>query len=641
MVQQIAANTEPDASELRRYTSWRHPFGLLRIYMHPVTASKLQARLLCAPTGDAPAELSGILLGRFFPGGQEPKVIITDFKVVNTSAVDRLAVRSNDSRTNAALTPVGFFRSDVRDASRLSAHDRAFIEQNLTDPGAIFLLLRASDTCVSVRGFFFRQNGQLQTDFNDLNIPLIIGHRATEHAIGREESRHSPAAASATRIAAGEHTAVANPSRFREHAGEAANVANTAVAPSYLTRPFQHRPLSVKALVLGCTLLLVTGLVTYLIWANGRPSRPSTVNASFTTEIGLRVQPAPAGQLEFSWNRNLPQFLAVRHAKLTILDGALRREIDMDSSQLHLGALTYIPRGADVQVELQVFLPSDRSIAESTRVVLPAPQNVSVQSAAIVNPLRAPASDGWNQRPNAALMPPKRTENPPAVQFGAYVATQTVKQPENRPESRMDQLRESSLPRGPVSRPVPSPAAVTHTDAPSETQTRTAIPNAQPQGTVAGQPSSSSPNAVPVQSSATEQVTALQSPHVIGPGEIPGQASSNTLSISPRAIAAQSPGKETRSTSVYTPPVPVREARPVVPPGVHGLITTEQLIEVRVDIDSTGKVTWARLVGSKGAVAGLLSRSALDAVRGYRFRPARRDGVPVPSTFTLTFRFVP
>lgn len=641
MVQQIAGNTEPDASELRGYTSWRHPFGLLRIYIHPVTASKLHARVLRAPTGDAPAELSGILLGMSFPGGQEPKVIITDFKVVNTSAVDHLGIASNDSGTNAGLTPVGFFRSDVRDASRLSAHDRRFIEENLTDPGAIFLMLKASDTGVNVRGFFFRQNGQLQTDFNDLNIPLIIGHRATEQAIGREESRHSHAAASATRIAAGEHTAVAHPARLREHTRETATVANTAVANSYLTRPSLHRPLSVKALVLGCTLLLVTGLVTYLIWANGRPSRPSTVNASFTTEIGLRVQPAPAGQLEFSWNRNLPQFLAVRHAKLTILDGALRREVDMDSSQLRLGALTYIPRGADVQVELQVFLPSDRSIAESTRVVLPAAQNVSVQSAAVVNPLRAPASDASNQRPNSALMPAKRPENPPVVQFGAYVATQTVKQPETRPQTRMDQLRESSLPVGLVSRSVPSPAAVTHTDAPPGTQTRTAIPSAQPQDAVAGQPSSSSPNALPVQSSATGQVTALQLPHVIGPGQVPGQESSNTLSTSSPPIATQSPGIETRRASVYTPPVAVREARPVVPPGVHGLITTEQLIEVRVDIDSTGKVTWARLVGSKGAVAGLLSRSALDAVRDYRFRPARRDGVPVPSTFTVTFRFVP
>ena len=70
----------------------------------------------------------------------------------------------------------------------------------------------------------------------------------------------------------------------------------------------------------------------------------------------------------------MPQLAAMQHAALTIVDGAVRRDLDIDNSQFRFGKLTYVPNSTDVQFQLEVFLSGNRSIAESVRVVVSAPQ---------------------------------------------------------------------------------------------------------------------------------------------------------------------------------------------------------------------------------------------------------------------------
>lgn len=98
-----------------------------------------------------------------------------------------------------------------------------------------------------------------------------------------------------------------------------------------------------------------------------------------------------------------------------------------------------------------------------------------------------------------------------------------------------------------------------------------------------------------------------------------------SLALSPFAVAA---GRE--------PPVPVRTVAPDYPrelraQGVSGIVM------VKVTIDEQGNVTTTTV--SKSSNEGF-DRFAMDAVKKWKFKPARQDGNPVSITVTIPIKFV-
>jgi len=65
---------------------------------------------------------------------------------------------------------------------------------------------------------------------------------------------------------------------------------------------------------------------------------------------------------------------------------------------------------------------------------------------------------------------------------------------------------------------------------------------------------------------------------------------------------------------------------------------TEGVVAIRALILSTGEVRTVQVTGSSGSDA--LDRAAVDAVRGWRFSPATRDGAPIDAYVTLRIRYV-
>jgi TonB family protein len=70
------------------------------------------------------------------------------------------------------------------------------------------------------------------------------------------------------------------------------------------------------------------------------------------------------------------------------------------------------------------------------------------------------------------------------------------------------------------------------------------------------------------------------------------------------------------------------------------MILRETVVEVRVSIDESGKVTAAQPVAGLSAPAPLIA-IAVNAAREWRFRPARRGETPVSSSIVLAFSFKP
>jgi TonB family protein len=105
-----------------------------------------------------------------------------------------------------------------------------------------------------------------------------------------------------------------------------------------------------------------------------------------------------------------------------------------------------------------------------------------------------------------------------------------------------------------------------------------------------------------------------------------------------RANAAQAP---TGGRTTYVGPTIIQQVRPRIPVSIASQVTTEQTVQITADIDAEGMVTNAQLTASKGRTSALLGPAALDAVRRYRFRPASRNGVSIPSQSVISFRFKP
>lgn len=88
--------------------------------------------------------------------------------------------------------------------------------------------------------------------------------------------------------------------------------------------------------------------------------------------------------------------------------------------------------------------------------------------------------------------------------------------------------------------------------------------------------------------------------------------------------------------SKVEPPVPVRTAAPAYPDelrreGVSGLVM------VKCDIDAQGNVTGTEIEKSSNAA---FEKPAVDAVKKWKFKPAKQDGAPIAIKVTIPIKFV-
>jgi outer membrane biosynthesis protein TonB len=107
------------------------------------------------------------------------------------------------------------------------------------------------------------------------------------------------------------------------------------------------------------------------------------------------------------------------------------------------------------------------------------------------------------------------------------------------------------------------------------------------------------------------------------------------------SIAVEVSKLESPGEAEITPAKSIREARPAVPANLSNMIASEVQVDVRVEIDATGRVTQARPLASIGPVSAFLVASARAAARLWLFEPARRGSQNVPSEMVLKFRYTP
>jgi Gram-negative bacterial TonB protein C-terminal len=91
----------------------------------------------------------------------------------------------------------------------------------------------------------------------------------------------------------------------------------------------------------------------------------------------------------------------------------------------------------------------------------------------------------------------------------------------------------------------------------------------------------------------------------------------------------------------YEPPVITKRVTPSYPPSLRGTVLTATSVEVRVGIDESGNVVTVTPVPQERAAPPTIVKSAVEAARMWKFKPARTNNQPVPSEMILQFRFRP
>jgi TonB family protein len=89
------------------------------------------------------------------------------------------------------------------------------------------------------------------------------------------------------------------------------------------------------------------------------------------------------------------------------------------------------------------------------------------------------------------------------------------------------------------------------------------------------------------------------------------------------------------------PATPIRRVAPSTPEGIRNRIHGVIPVDVTIQIGKNGSVVSARAANASGddGVRAYLAQRAVEAVRQWKFQPARIDNEAVPGELTVRFRF--
>jgi TonB family protein len=184
-----AAGFAAKESPLANYYRWEEPYSDITVCLNLDTVDCLQAEVLggIGSFPDAGVEIGGILLGKRELEEGRTVTVVEDFEPVpcehrhgpyySLTAKDlvklRTALARRRSGARRGLSVVGYYRSHNRDDLFLSTEDLAVIRTCFRDPDNIFLLIKALPGRACTAGFFFWNNGQIQSEFTGSEVALI------------------------------------------------------------------------------------------------------------------------------------------------------------------------------------------------------------------------------------------------------------------------------------------------------------------------------------------------------------------------------------------------------------------------------------------------------------------------------------
>ena len=356
---------------------------------------------------------------------------------------------------------------------------------------------------------------------------------------------------------------------------------------------------------------------------------PSSSSGSFwrailpDTGLNLRIE-GQGDRVMLSWNRRNSVVHSATGGLLHIDDGTQHRDVRLDAAQIENGAVLYRPNSDDVSFRLQVQGQDGRTVAENLRIL---------DSSRTSQPLDLSASSQTAGTPTAITAAP--VQAPHVWQPVVASSTVTVPQPPEPtlepPKSATQSAQKFDLSRlnAPAIPPPTSPVTGN-----SDTTTRGSAPAV----------ASTETGPTPVQTDRrSEQLAPATSPQSALPEQLPPSAEpAGQIPATPFSASAKPTLPATNAPTFaqrYTPPRPIKQALPNISQLPASIIASTPEIDVIVTVNSSGRVTQARVQPHGRKPARAMVAAAVDAAKDWFFEPAKLDGKAVASEHTIVFQF--
>lgn len=313
-------------------------------------------------------------------------------------------------------------------------------------------------------------------------------------------------------------------------------------------------------------------------------------SGSSQTPLALSVKLSRTEMTVF-WDAQSAPVKNARSGVITIADGSRKQEVLLTTTLLHGGKLVYEPIGEKVHLTLEVFAPN----GESTREVL---------LALLSHVKHVPASNEKPQLREPVVAVNQSFPKPSTTQTSTSEPLRSMDAPvtERRAAPRFE------FPRKPA--PDNAPALV-------------------------------SPEPIALETSANRQAPPPLVAQTYLPPPPTAEPSLPKAAPPPMEQTAPQTPVQSSSSQPLIPPKPIQQVRPSLSANLRALVSREVLVQIRVSVDATGKVTRTEPVTTRSAVAEYLQSAAANAARQWSFEPARSNGKPAPSELVLQFRFLP
>jgi TonB family protein len=341
---------------------------------------------------------------------------------------------------------------------------------------------------------------------------------------------------------------------------------------------------SAAALIILSGLLVFPGLQL--------AKRPSPVSSPDASSMSLRVERS-AGELLLTWNRGSDAIRGAAHAVLSIADGELHENVDVDVAQLRNGSIVYSPSGSDIVFQLTVTgKNSAQPQSESVRVF----ELAQTQSESVRVPGTRPSPMPDPPSPSPSKLVPARTSGARGQLAAPSVAVETVGA----------QARSAEVPRRPFQ--ADSLASRLGATRPSDLPDAPRLnPGAQPL----------SPASLPGNPAAPVPPPAL-APPLASPAQVPATPPAPQPTVGGQVRQAQI---LTQTSPEY--PLAARQAR------VQGSVVVSAVVGADGHIKSVQPLSGPPL----------LQNPAAAAVRQWVYKPAILKGIPVDSEIRIELNF--
>jgi TonB family protein len=577
-----------------RYASPGNPVG---VRMQGESLSRLGRAV--QQTMESGREIAGILLGETddIPRGHLSRtpLVINGYAPIRSDSKESVSaqlkahpevleehIRNYDGRVRV----VGFFRSTLRNQFRPTDEDIRLM-RDYFGPGSSLLLICQAGQRIS--GYLYAYRGSAEE--MRASGPITIGDFGSINSAPwlRDADQTDLAVPDPVQVPTSKQS-IAGSAPFR-----------------WITRGWNIARIFV---VLGGIGLLLVAAVEFKAL---RTPQEQVRAPSGSDGLGLKVERAGVeNQWNLSWNRSAPVLLNASKGQVSIVDSYLHKELDLTLADLQNSGIVYYPVSNEFSVRLDlVQAQSGRTVSESIRVLA----NPPLYSTGRELYGGAAFSDGLISNTAVVAREPRRRKQrdlSEGERSGARQGSSASGKVE--PASTLS-LRNFTPP------PAPSRSeTIVRSEFPAAPGIVTQVPVRNP-GTLAFLPLAP-PLPAP---SATRQVTmpettTSEEQHVAG-------TTGGTGAPTPPAAGQDRNG-------VLEPPTLIRRIEPKYP-------KIAQEVHLRGDVQISAIVGTDGLIHNPQVVSGspMLASAALEAIKLWKYNPARINGHNVPSPTMVNVRF--